>query len=99
MTSLPTAAPTSLSITRYGGTYIGLSWIPSPDLTVINFQLSYRVNGSNQLPSNVSTNGYTTFFIIGGLEPNTTYEITIAAENPLGFGPESTPIFIQTCKL
>ena len=94
--SVPTAAPTSLSISSYGGTYLGIDWISPSDLTVFDFMIHYRVNGSSQLSTNVSTGSYSTSFLFTELEPNTIYEITVAAGNAIGFGPESAPIFAKT---
>ena len=93
---MPTSAPTSLSMVANSGTYIEISWTPPSDLSISDFMIYYRVNGSSQLPMNVSTGSYLTSFTLTELESSTVYEITIAAGNSIGFGPESTPIFPET---
>ena len=95
---MPTSAPTSLTMVNHGGTYIGIYWTSPSDLTISDFIIYYRVNGSSQLPMNVSTGSYLTSFTLTELEPNTVYEITVAAGNAIGFGTESTPIFAETGK-
>ena len=81
-----------------GATYIKISWTPPSDLTISDFMLHYRMNGSSQLPMNVSTGTYLKSFTLNGLEPNAVYEITVAAGNAIGFGPESTPLIAETGK-
>ena len=95
---MPTSVPTSLSLVANGGTYIEISWTPPSDVTVSDFMIYYRVNGSSQLPMNVSTGSYLTSFTLTKLEPSTVYEITVAAGNAIGFGPESTPLIAETGK-
>ena len=99
VTSAPTGAPTSLSASSYGGSYADLTWTAPSDLTIIGYRISYGVNGSGQLPTMIPTNSTSTLFTIFGLEPSTVYNITVAAGNSAGFGPESAPLYIQTSKL
>ena len=97
ISSVPIAVPYSLNASAIGGTYVFLIWNAPYDPTSINFMISYQVNGSNGPLTNISTSDLSQTYSLLGLEPNTTYDIAVASQNPIGSGPESSRIFVKTC--
>ncbi len=83
------AAPTGLAGTA-GETSIALTWTALNDPTVTGYQVSVYNTAGTKLaaqPPVTSVPRQT----ITGLTPGTTYQFTVAAKNPAGTGPESSP--------
>ncbi len=87
------AAPTGLAGTA-GETSIALTWAAVSDPSVTGYQVSVYDNAGTRLatqPPVTSVPRQT----ITGLTPGTTYQFTVAAKNPAGTGPESSPNLTQ----
>ena len=83
------AAPTGLAGTA-GETSIALTWTALVDPTVTGYQVSVYDNAGTKLatqPPVTSVPRQT----ITGLTPGTTYQFSVAAKNPAGTGPDSSP--------
>ena len=83
------AAPTGLAGTA-GETSIALTWTALADTTVTGYQVSVYSSTGTKLavqPPVTSVPRQT----ITGLTPGTTYQFSVAAKNPAGTGPESSP--------
>jgi hypothetical protein len=83
------AAPTNLAGTA-GETSIALTWTPIADSTVTGYQVSVYDSAGTKLatqPPVTSVPRQT----VTGLTPGTTYQFSVAAKNPAGTGPDSSP--------
>lgn len=72
---------------------MGLTWQP-PDIIGQNGRItSYDVMYSGGDMSSITHDvGDTTVYVLAGLQPYTTYTISVAAKNSQGTGPFSTPV-------
>jgi Fibronectin type III domain len=83
------AAPTGLAGTS-GETSVALTWNAVADSTVTGYQVTVYNNAGVKLgnqPPVTSVPRQT----VTGLTPGTTYQFAVAAKNPAGLGPESSP--------
>lgn len=87
-----TVAPSGLRVVKTGTTYLGLTWQAVPGAT------GYRIfrSGASQ---NVG-DSRDTDHQVGGLSPDTTYQLTVQAYNKSGAGgPKSTPLTAKTARV
>lgn len=83
-------APTGVSVTNGDGT-VSVAFIP-PAAAATPSILDYRVTATPQGGGAVITaTGAGSPIAVPGLTNGTVYDITVAAQNSLGFGPESSP--------
>jgi hypothetical protein len=90
---LPAAAPTGLAGTA-GETSIALTWDALVDPTVTGYQVSVYNGAGIKLatqPPVTSVPRQT----VTGLTPGTTYQFSVAAKNPAGTGPDSSPLLTK----
>jgi hypothetical protein len=87
------AAPTGLAGTS-GETSVALTWNAVADSTVTGYQVSVYNSAGIKLgnqPPVTSVPRQT----VTGLTPGTTYQFSVAAKNPAGTGPESSPLLTK----
>src|SRR4029077_7350704 len=88
------AAPTGLAGTA-GETSIALTWTPLAASTVTGYQVSVFDSAGTKLatqPPVTSVPRQT----VTGLTPGTTYQFSVAAKNPAGTGPDSSPLLTKS---
>ena len=97
--SAPSGSPVNLTATDTGPDYVSLYWTP-PDLAHQNGIIRHYI--INAYPINSSapdislhTPSSSTSNTLGGLQPYTLYNISVAAVT-IATGPSSTPIQAQT---
>lgn len=94
--TIPTA-PQSVSVSSFTSTEVSLSWeapISDGGSSIENYRLTYSTSGH---PSEtVIAGGTCTSYVISGLLPGTHYSASIAAENSVGFSPESAAVTFTT---
>lgn len=95
-TGVPTVAPT-LRVVAPRADGADLAWTPVTGLTgADDFVLRYRVQGDATWTTYGDDTSIALTGTVDGLDPETTYELAVAAANGLGTGPFSTAVVVTT---
>uniref|UniRef100_A0AAV2JVR3 protein-tyrosine-phosphatase n=1 Tax=Knipowitschia caucasica TaxID=637954 RepID=A0AAV2JVR3_KNICA len=92
--SLPNA-PGTLQVTETTATSVTITWDSGNPDPVSHYIIQYKAKGPDNKYETVESIT-TTRYSIGGLYPNTEYEIRVSAVNSIGQGPPSTQVHART---
>lgn len=79
--------PSNVTVIPAGCQSLRVTWTPqptTPPLTLIQYQLGYRLQGSGSDMYQISPHGNS--YTITGLAPATSYSVTVVAQTQLGYG-------------
>ena len=90
----PPSAPQHLTANDAGATYVVLTWSQPKD-TGLGGDLSYKVSyqDTNRTSHNMITT--TTYHNVTGLSPNTTYTMTVMADNGIAGNEENRSVSVN----
>ncbi|XP_078667480.1 protogenin-like isoform X1 [Branchiostoma floridae x Branchiostoma belcheri] len=101
MEGVPKAAPT-LSLSSRSPYSIDVGWQPlsreDSQGQIIKYKVEYRMEKDKDLERAQEVQGWLTQHEIKGLEPDTTYQVCVAAATRIGYGPCSRHISQKTMK-
>jgi hypothetical protein len=93
---IPPAAPTGVTAVSSGGRY-QVSWTPDPGAPITSSTVTATPEAPSTAPVATATvTGSAATALIGPLQPQTTYDITVVSTNGGGSSPASGPVTITT---